>query len=118
MMTNEKAMSPPDSSEEAGGWTFLSNHSHVLVCLARNPQVRLRDVALQVGITERAVQRIIAELERGGFITRQRRGRTNRYRIHGDRHLRHPIEANHTVDELLRSIVPEDEYRPATGTNG
>ena len=87
------------------GWHFLSNHTHVLVCLATDPRVRLRDVAARVGITERAVQRIVAELERDGIITRRRSGRVNRYRIHGEQHLRHPIEAHCTVNELLSPLL-------------
>ena len=82
-------------------WTFLTNHGHVLVLLSRNPSLVLREVALQVGITERAVQRIIADLEAGGIIDREKIGRQNHYRIRGDRPLRHPIESNRTVRELL-----------------
>ena len=85
-------------------WTFLTNHSHVLVCLARDPILRLRDVAALVGITERAVQRIVADLEEGGVITRLREGRRNRYEIHEALPLRHAIEASHTVGELLKIV--------------
>ena len=82
-------------------WTYLTNHSHVLICLARNPELRLRDVAEKVGITERAVQRIVTELEEGGALTRIRDGRRNRYEVHSQTPLRHPIEAHRTIGELI-----------------
>jgi len=84
------------------GWTFLTNHAHVLVCLARDPGERLRDVASQVGITERAVQKIVMELEAAGALTRTRVGRRNSYEIHRKQHLRHPVEHSKTIGELLR----------------
>ncbi|MCS6776209.1 MAG: winged helix-turn-helix domain-containing protein [Chloroherpetonaceae bacterium] len=87
-------------------WTFLSNHAHVVICLAQNPEVRVRDVALRVGITERAVQRIIADLEEAGIITRVRDGRRNHYLIHGHRPLRHPVESHRTVGDLIRMVFP------------
>jgi predicted transcriptional regulator len=89
-------------SESAGlHWTLLTNHAHVLVLLSRNPPLVLREVALKVGITERAVQRIIADLEAGGMIEREKIGRQNRYRIRMGKHLRHPVESHSTVGELL-----------------
>lgn len=84
-----------------GGWDFLTNHAHVLLCLRRDPTARMRDVAAGVGITERAAQRIVAELEQEGYISRHRDGRRNRYVVHEGRLLRHPLDAAHTVDELL-----------------
>ncbi len=92
-------------SEHVHGWTFLSNHAHVLVCLAQSPGIRLRQVAFRIGITERAVQRIVAELEEAGYITRMKDGRTNRYTIHRDQPLRHAIEMHHTVGDLLESVA-------------
>ncbi|HEX8324995.1 MAG TPA: winged helix-turn-helix domain-containing protein [Tepidisphaeraceae bacterium] len=86
------------------GWTFLSNHSHVLLCLAADPAVRLRDVATRVGITERAVQNIVADLEAGGVVTRTREGRRNHYTIDPDRPLRHPVESHCTVRALLAML--------------
>jgi predicted transcriptional regulator len=95
--------SPP--ADSAGPhWTFLTNHGHVLVLLSRNPSLVLREVALQVGITERAVQRIIADLEASGFIEREKIGRQNHYRIRADRPLRHPNESHRTIGELLALI--------------
>ena len=87
-------------------WTFLTNHSHVLICLARDPELRLRDVAVAVGITERAVQRIVAELEEGGVITRTRDGRRNHYTINRSLPLRHPVEAGCTIADLLSMVQP------------
>lgn len=86
-------------------WTFLTNHSHVLICLARDSQARLRDVATAVGITERAVQNIVLELETAGVIQRYREGRRNRYHIVRDAPLRHPVEAHCTVGGLLDFVL-------------
>lgn len=82
-------------------WTFLTNHSHVLILISRNPDVVLRQVAIEVGITERAVQRIIADLEEGGFIEREKIGRKNRYRILTEQPLRHSVESHRTIGNLL-----------------
>lgn len=90
---------------ESAGWTFLTNHSHVLVCLSRDEATTVRNLALQVGITERSVQRILSELEQEGVIKRIREGRRNRYEIDFDFRLRHPLESEHTVRELLDRIV-------------
>ena len=89
----------------ATGWTFLTNHTHVLIYLAGDPSARLRDVAVAVGITERAVQRIVADLESDGVLTHVREGRRNRYSVCGARHLRHPVEAHTTVGALLDLIL-------------
>lgn len=85
-------------------WTLLSNYGHVLVCLAGDPHMRLRDVAAQVGITERAVQRIVHDLEQAGMLTREREGRRNHYRINASQPLRHPLEQPHTVGELVEAV--------------
>ena len=86
-------------------WTFLSNHAHVLVCLAIDPDSRLRDVATQVGITERAVQKIVSDLEEAGVIVRERTGRRNTYRVNLDVPLRHALEAHKTVGSLLLLVL-------------
>lgn len=91
-------------SPEPAGWTFLSNHAHVLLLLATGEDLRVRDIAIRVGITERAVQKIMMELETGGVLTRTRDGRRNRYAIHADIHLRHPVEAHRTVGDLIRLV--------------
>ena len=90
-------------------WTFLSNHGHVMICLARDPDARLRDVAEQVGITERAVQGIVTDLVRDGYVDKERSGRRNHYEVHTDMPLRHPLEADHLLGDLLEAIaVPTD----------
>ena len=89
----------------ASGWTFLSNHTHVLVALSAQPGATLREVAAAVGITERAVQRIVAELEAAGALVREREGRRNHYRIQRRLRLRHPLEAHRTIGELLDRVV-------------
>ncbi|PKL49266.1 MAG: ArsR family transcriptional regulator [Candidatus Riflebacteria bacterium HGW-Riflebacteria-2] len=86
-------------------WTFLTNHSHVLLCLVKNPSMRMRDIADEVCITERAVQRIIAELAEEHYITRIKNGRCNTYQVNTDRHLRHPLEENRTISELVDLIM-------------
>lgn len=88
------------------GWTFLTNHGHVLLCIANDPGIRLRDVAERVGITERAAQRIVADLVEAGYLTRRRQGRRNVYEIHPELPLRHPVEHAHSVGELFRLIEP------------
>jgi len=94
----------PDAARNSTSWTFLSNHAHVLLLLARNPDMLLREVALQVDITERAVQRIVHDLVDGGYLQVERIGRRNHYRVI-DRHpLRHPVEANTTLRDLLRLL--------------
>lgn len=87
------------------GWTFLTNHSHVLLCIAEDPDVLLREVAERVGITERAAQRIVAELEDTGYVTRERVGRRNRYQVHPDLPLRHPLEDHLEIGTLLRVLT-------------
>ena len=96
-------------------WTFLSNHGHVLLALARDPQARLRDVATLVGITERSVQSIVADLEAEGYLTRVRVGRRNVYQLHPQRRFRHPAESRHRIGELLDLFV---ERRPVHGPDG
>lgn len=86
-------------------WTFFSNYAHVLVCLAEDSSARLRDVADRVGITERAVQRIIGHLEDASVLTKEREGRRNHYRIDMDCPLRHPLESHKTVGSLLKMVL-------------
>lgn len=98
-------MSHIGQSPESHGWTFLSNHSHVLVCLAAEPTMRMRDVAERVGITERAVQRIVSELEAAGAVVKTKVGRQNRYEINRELALRHRLESHRTLGELLDAVV-------------
>ena len=93
--------------ESGHEWTFFTNHAHTMVCLARNPEQPLREVALSVGITERAIQRIVSDLEAAGYIRREREGRRNKYEIHPEIQLRHPLEAHCTLGKLLDVVVPE-----------
>ncbi len=95
-----------------GDWTFFSNYGHVLVCLARNREVRLRDVATEVGITERAVQKIVRDLQDAGYLTISKQGRCNRYRINRRKTLRHSLESHCTVGKLLTLIA-----KPAQGSS-
>lgn len=83
-------------------WTFLSNHAHVVIALAKTPHLRIRDLAEAVGVTERAVAQVLADLEEAGVITRHREGRRNVYSIDARVSLRHPVEAHRTVGDILR----------------
>ena len=94
-------------------WTFLTNHAHVLLCLTRDRGMRLRDVADTVGITERAAQRIVGELVEAGYVSRTRDGRRNHYKVHDELPLRHPMERDHGVGDILRALGAHAE----TGTD-
>ncbi|BCJ49415.1 ArsR family transcriptional regulator [Actinoplanes sp. NBRC 14428] len=82
-------------------WTFLTNHAHVLLSIARDPSIRLREVADVVGITERAAQSIVADLEAAGYLRHERIGRRNRYTVNPAGRFRHPAEADHHIGDLL-----------------
>lgn len=94
---------PPHAAPQPE-WTFLTNHSHVLVYLDAHPEATQREMARAVGITERAVQRILGDLEAAGVVSRVRVGRQNRYRVHPDHALHHPLEAHRSVRDLLGLI--------------
>jgi DNA-binding transcriptional ArsR family regulator len=100
--TGDRAERP---NAPAAPWTFLTNHAHVLLCLAQDPGARMRDVAALVGVTERAVQRIVADLEGAGYLRRERDGRRNRYEVIGALPLRHPIERHCAVSSLISLVV-------------
>lgn len=85
-------------------WTFLTNHTHVMLCLTEDPNARLRDVAERVGITERAAQSIVTDLVNEGYLDRTRVGRRNHYQVNGSLPLRHPLEQHHDVGELLKVL--------------
>lgn len=89
---------------DAPEWTFLTNHAHVRLCVARDPTMRMRDIAAEVGITERTVQRIIGELEGAGYLERVSMGRRNAYHLHGAISLRHPVEQHRRIRDLIRLI--------------
>ncbi len=103
IMSKEKIIKSSDDPDRVA-WTFLTNHSHVLISLAGNGNLRVRDIAQQVSITERAVLKILGELEEAGIITRTREGRRTHYSIHRDRPLRHQVEAHCTTGHLLAMI--------------
>jgi DNA-binding transcriptional ArsR family regulator len=100
-------MATQSKSRPANGptWTFLTNHAHVLICIAMDPKARFRDIADQVGITERAVARILSELEAGGYVEHKRDGRRNIYKVRTNLPFRHPLEHHRNVGVLLEAIV-------------
>jgi DNA-binding MarR family transcriptional regulator len=91
----------PDSAGATRGWTFLTNHGHVLLAIARDPNARLRDVAETVGVTERAAHAIVADLEAGGYLHRTRVGRRNQYTVNPAGRFRHPAEADRHIGDFL-----------------
>lgn len=88
-------------------WTFLSNHAHVLICIAQDPETRMRDLADRVGVTERAVQRIVSDLEEAGYLVRRKEGRRNHYEVTASRPLRHPIEQHCSTEQLIGLVLGE-----------
>lgn len=92
------------TSSTPRSWTFLTNHAHVLLAIASSPDVRVRDLAQLVGVTERTAIQIIDDLEADGYITRERVGRRNRYHIDRSHPLRHPLEEHHEIDALLQAV--------------
>jgi predicted transcriptional regulator len=94
-----------------GKWTLLSNHGHVLVCLTRDSEARLRDVAADVGITERAVQKIVRDLQEGGMVSVSKNGRRNSYRIHKKKTLRHDLEVHCTLRDFIGLVREKPERK-------
>jgi hypothetical protein len=92
------------SGNDHHAWRFVTNHGHVLACIAADPDARLRDIASTVGVTERAVGQIINELEQTGYVSKTRVGRRNRYEVHDELPLRHPLHGHHTIGELIRFL--------------
>jgi len=99
------AIPPRPVTRPAPAWTFLTNHTHVLLCLYGHPEIRLREVALMVGITERMVQKIVSELVEAGYLMIEKQGRCNTYRIKTQLRLRHPLESHQTIGELLNLLT-------------
>ena len=95
-------------TEPSKTWRFVTNHTQVLLCIARDPDSRLRDIAEIVGITERAVQRIVADLVESGYVKRERVGRRSRYSLDRERKMRHPSQFDHEIGELLDLLELED----------
>jgi DNA-binding MarR family transcriptional regulator len=92
------------SSDDTKTWTFLTNHAQVLLCLAERPDIRLRDVAERVGITERATQRILADLIQAGYVRSERIGRRNRYTVDRQHAMRHSAQLGHEIGALLAAL--------------
>ncbi|WP_030694392.1 helix-turn-helix domain-containing protein [Streptomyces globisporus] len=99
------------SPESHIGWTFVTNHARVLAAIADNPNVRIRDIAAHCRLTERAVSRIIVDLEQDGYLSHTREGRTNTYRIEPGKVLRHPAEAGLPLASLLSLLVQDESER-------
>src|SRR6185437_13106209 len=95
------------STDDVKTWTFLTNHAQVLLCLADTPDIRLRDVAARVGITERATQRILAELVEAGYVKTERVGRRNRYSVDRQHAMRHTAQLGYEVGALLEALTDE-----------
>ncbi|MFI9551740.1 helix-turn-helix transcriptional regulator [Nonomuraea endophytica] len=95
------------SSDDRSSWTFLTHHARVLLEIARDPEARLREIAFTIGITERAVQGIVTDLEQAGYLTRDRVGRRNRYELNLDQGFRYPTEAHAPVRALIELFVSE-----------
>ena len=89
------------SGNDYHAWRFVTNHAHVLACIAADPTGRLRDIATTVGVTERTAGQIVSELEQAGYVTKTRVGRRNSYEVHGELPLRHPQHRHHTIGELI-----------------
>ena len=96
------------SDSDTKPWRFLTNHTQVLLTISRNPDIRMREVADLVGITERATQRIVADLTEGGYISATRVGRRNHYTVNNDIKMRHPAQGNQDVGDLLSLLRHSD----------
>ena len=94
-------------------WTFLTNHAHVLLTIARHPDMRMREIATQVGITERAAQRIVGDLVTEGYVSRRKIGRRNEYTVNPEAPLRHPLSRDHEIGEILGVLGKNDPVREA-----
>jgi len=97
-----------DYSSSRPAWTFLTNHAHVLICIAHDPDSRLTSIANRVGVTERAAHRIVHDLVAAGFVTVTKVGRRNRYLIDVDRPLRHPVESHHLLRTVFAPLLEKD----------
>lgn len=100
------------SGDDAPSWSLVTNHGHVLACIAADPNVRLRDIADAVGITERTAAQIVGELGQAGYLTKTRVGRRNRYRIDGKRKVRTAQVTTMTVAQLLGVLLQALEQQP------
>ena len=108
---HRSTISSEEENHKTIGWTFLTNHAHVLLYLYQQSDRRLRDIAIAVGITERMVQRIVAELAEAGYLKITKEGRCNRYHVNTALHLRHPLELHHTIGELMTMLSSSSNRR-------
>lgn len=105
MPETRRAARPAEPDSSTGrGWTFLTNHAHVLLCLARGEALTARELGVRIGITERAVQVILADLTDGGYLVKEKVGRRNLYTVNQKGRLRHPLEAHHTIGALITAL--------------
>jgi DNA-binding MarR family transcriptional regulator len=111
LISRDSQQSSP--SAPAARWDFLTNHAHVLTCIADDPGIRLRDIAAAVGITERAAHRILSELVAEGYVRRERQGRRNRYTVITDRPMRHPLVQEREIGDLLEILTRSTSQKPA-----
>jgi len=107
-----------DSGDDYHLWRFVTNHAHVLACIAADPKTRLRDIAQTVGITERTVGQIVSQLEEAGYITKERVGRRTEYVVHGELPLRHPEHQQHTIGELIQFLQAPSHDGAAPSPDG
>jgi MarR family len=98
-----------DRDDNGGSWTLLTGHGHVLVEITRSPDARIRDISAAVGLTERTVQAIVADLEAAGYLTRTRAGRRTRYIVNHDSLFRHPAQGGHRVGPFLTLLAADGE---------
>jgi predicted ArsR family transcriptional regulator len=98
------------------GWDLLTNHAHVLLCVAHDPGIRLRDIASSVGITERSAQKIVSELAAEGYLVRERQGRRNRYEVRREAPLRHPLVREQPVGDLLDVLLAARKEKDGAST--
>jgi len=114
MNSNSGNQSEASSTTVASGWDFLTNHAHVLLCVAKDPGIRLRDIAAAVGVTERGAHKILSDLVDEGYVLRERHGRRNQYKVKPELPLRHPLVHDREVGDLLTVLLRPE--RP--GRNG
>lgn len=104
-MTSPSVVKPAHEGVEMPKWTFLTNHSHVLILLTKAPDLTLRDIGARIGITERAVHKIVSELEASGYLERDRVGRRNRYKFSLGKSLRHPVESHKNIGDIIKVVL-------------
>jgi len=117
MNKNSGTQATEPSEAMPGSWDFLTNHAHVLLCVANDPGIRLRDIAAAVGITERSAHKILSELVDEGYVLRERHGRRNRYQVKPELPLRHPLVHDREVGDLLK-VLARPERPGRRGSRG